>query len=78
VQELEEKDDVSVSWELEDLTAGMINSRKLSVKAIVALNVRVETLVDAETAADVELYGEDMASDSAQWNRRNRDAETDR
>lgn len=65
VQELEEKDDVSVSWELEDLTAGMINSRKLSVKAIVALNVRVETLVDAETAADVELYGEDMASDSA-------------
>ena len=54
---LEEKDDVSVCWELEDLTAGMINSRKLNVKAIVTFRVRVETLVDAEAAVDVEVAG---------------------
>lgn len=50
---LEEKDYVGVSWELEDLNAGMINSRKISVKAIVTLMVRVETLYDAEAAVDI-------------------------
>ncbi len=50
---LEERDYLGVSWELEDLTAGMINSRKISVKAIVTLVVRVETLYDAEAAVDV-------------------------
>ena len=62
VPELGEKDDISVSWELEDLTAGMINSRKLSVKAIVTLNVRVETLYDAEAAVEVELNGENTSA----------------
>ena len=38
---LEEKDYLGVSWDLEDLTAGMINSRKISVKAIVTLVIRV-------------------------------------
>lgn len=53
VSGLEEKDQVSVTWELEDLSAGMINSRKLNVKAIVTLKVRVETLCTAEAAVDV-------------------------
>ena len=53
VSGLEEKDYLGVSWDLEDLTAGMINSRKISVKAIVTLVVRVETLYDAEAAVDV-------------------------
>ncbi len=53
VPDLEEKDQVSVAWELEDLSAGMINSRKLSVKAIVTLKVRTEMLYDAEAAVDV-------------------------
>ena len=30
---LEEKDYVQLGWDLEDLNAGMINSRKLSIKA---------------------------------------------
>ena len=47
-------DDVTVRWDLEDLTAGMINSRKLSVKAVVRLNVTVEDIYDQETAVGVE------------------------
>ncbi len=52
VAELEEHDVVSVTWDLEDLNAGLINSRKLSVKAIVTLKVRTEALYDAEAAVD--------------------------
>lgn len=47
-------DDVTVRWDLEDLTAGVINSRKLSVKAVVRLNVTVEDIYDQETAIGVE------------------------
>lgn len=65
VPELEEKDYVGVSWELDDLNAGMINSRKLSVKAIVTLDVRVEMLYDVEAASDVDM-GEPMAGDTVQ------------
>ena len=47
-------DDPIVKWELEDLTTGLINSRKLSVKSIVRLYVAVEELYDEETAVMVE------------------------
>lgn len=47
-------DNVTVRWELEDLTAGIINSRKLSVKAVIRLNVTVEDIYDQETAIGVE------------------------
>lgn len=47
-------DDPIVKWELEDLTTGLINSRKLSVKSIVRLNVAVEDMYDEETAIMVE------------------------
>lgn len=50
---LEEKDSVQVGWDLEDLNAGIINSRKLSVKAMITLDVKVETLYDVEAAYDV-------------------------
>lgn len=49
-----EKDDTEVMWELEDLEVTMINSRKVNVKAIVQLQIRVETLEDIEAAADVD------------------------
>lgn len=48
------EDDPIVRWELEDLSTGLINSRKLSVKSIVRLNVAVEELYDEETAIMVE------------------------
>jgi hypothetical protein len=47
-------DEPVVKWDLEDLTTGLINSRKLSVKAIVGLYVTVEDLYDEETAVMVE------------------------
>lgn len=50
---LEEKDYVGVTWQLEDLDAGIINSRKLSIKAIVTLEVKVESLFDAEAAVEL-------------------------
>lgn len=54
VPELDEKDYVQLSSSLDDLNAGIINSRKLSMKAIVTLEARVDSLVDAEAAVDVE------------------------
>lgn len=50
---LEEKDFINLTWDLEDLNAGMINSRKLGMKAIVTLEVRVEMIYDVEAAVDV-------------------------
>ncbi len=64
---LEEKDYLGISWELEDLTASMINSRKVSVKAIVTLVIRVETLYDAEAAVDVVESNMDRRDESG-WN----------
>ncbi|MDF2610870.1 MAG: hypothetical protein K0R92_2344, partial [Lachnospiraceae bacterium] len=47
-------DDAIVNWELEDLSTGIINSRKVSVKSIVRLTVLVEELYDEATAVSVE------------------------
>ncbi len=47
-------DEPIVKWELEDLSTGLINSRKLSVRSIVRLYVAVEELYDEETAVMVE------------------------
>lgn len=55
---LTEQDYTQTAWTLEDLSTGMINSRKLSIKAVVALEVRVESLYDAEAAVDVETDDE--------------------
>lgn len=57
VPDLDEKDYVSVSWQLEDLNTEMIHSRKLGIKAIVTLEAKAESLYDTEAAVDVR--GED-------------------
>ena len=54
-----ERDETQVSWILEDLNASIINSRKLSIKAVVTLEVRAEGLSDAEAAVDLETDGEE-------------------
>lgn len=58
---LEESDDTELSWDLEDLNAGIINSRKLSIKAIVTLKVKVEALYDVEAAVEVNTGKGDLA-----------------
>lgn len=52
-------DTVTVEGEVEDLSVGIINSRKLSVQSIVTLNARVEELYDEE--APISVYGEEEA-----------------
>ncbi|NLZ83613.1 MAG: DUF3794 domain-containing protein [Clostridiales bacterium] len=47
-------DDPVIIWNLEDLSTGMINSRKLSIKSIIRLDVAVDELYDEETAVSVE------------------------
>lgn len=51
---LEERDEAFVSWEMEDLSAEMINSRKISVKAILTFLVRTEALTDGEAALEIQ------------------------
>ena len=43
-------DEAYVTWEIEDLSTSLINSRKLSVKSIVRLTVLIEELYDEATA----------------------------
>ena len=50
---LEEEDLVQVTWELDDLNVGIINSRKLNVKALVTLHIFAEMMDDVEVASDV-------------------------
>ena len=52
-----ETDYVRVSWELDDLNVGIINSRKLAVKALVTLHVQAEMLEDADAAEDIRFDG---------------------
>ena len=54
---LKEQDFLQAGWELDDLNIGLINSRKLSVKALVTLKIQAETLYDAEAAVDAEFDG---------------------
>lgn len=45
---------IAVKWELEDMTASLINSRKLNVRAILVLHFRAEAAYEEETAIGIE------------------------
>lgn len=47
-------ENASLKWEIEDLSAGIINSRKISVRSIVRFNAAVEELHDEEAAVAVD------------------------
>lgn len=49
-----ENDDLKVSWDMEDLRTRMINSRKISVRSIVSLNVTAFKMADEEMAVDIQ------------------------
>lgn len=46
-------DQIEACVEMEDLKVGMINSRKLSIQALLSIRVTAEELYDEETAVDV-------------------------
>ncbi len=52
---LEEYDTARIRWQIEDLSVGIINSRKLSVKALVELSAVVNEIHDEEIAMDAEV-----------------------
>lgn len=52
-------DSVTVDGEVEDLTVGMINSRKLNIQSLVTLTAKVEELYDEE--APISVHGEEKA-----------------
>ena len=54
---LTEQDAIRVTWELDDLNVGVINSRKLSVKALVTLHIHMEQIEDVEAAFDLRASG---------------------
>ena len=54
VEEARDGDNLQLSWMLEDLLAALINSRKLSIKTILTLELKVEELFDAEIPVAVE------------------------
>jgi len=56
-------DSVQVNWQLEDLTIGMINSRKLSIQALMTLKASVEELYDEELPVD--LYQDGLEGESS-------------
>ena len=59
VSDLEERDEVSLSWELEDLTAEMIHSRKLGIKALIGFSIQAEGLTEESAAVDVGMEPEE-------------------
>lgn len=57
MQGLDETDYIKVTWELDDLNVGIINSRKLEVKALVTLTVQAEMICDVTAGEDVRFDG---------------------
>ena len=59
VSDLEERDEVSLTWDLEDLTAEMIHSRKLGIKALIGFSIQAEGLTEESAAVDVGMEPEE-------------------
>ena len=59
VSGLNDRDELSLTWELEDLTADMIHSRKLGVKALVSFFIQAECLAEETAAVDVDRKEEE-------------------
>lgn len=59
MQGVQSSDLVQVQNTLEDLSTGIINSRKLSIQAVLTISAQVQELYDEE--APIGLYGEDGA-----------------
>ena len=52
-----EYDTAKLKWEMEDLSIGIINSRKLSVKALVVLKAVIDEIYDEELITGVDQEG---------------------
>ena len=46
-------DNISLKWEIEDIRVQLINSRKISIQALVTFKAAVEELYDAQAAVEI-------------------------
>ncbi len=53
IEGVKESDSVSIKCDIEDLSVGIINSRKISVKAIVCIKCTVEDMYDISPVVDI-------------------------
>ncbi len=49
---LEENDHIQVQWDIEDLSADLVNSRKVSVKAVITFTLLIQRIYDEQAAVD--------------------------
>ena len=61
---IEEGDTINVDFDVDDLTISVINSRKISIKAIITVTVMAETLRDEEIAVDMESENAECIKDN--------------
>jgi hypothetical protein len=54
VEDAKDGDSLQLKWMLEDVSSSLINSRKLSIKTIVTLELSVEEIFDAEVPVETE------------------------
>ncbi|MDE6210235.1 MAG: DUF3794 domain-containing protein [Lachnospiraceae bacterium] len=57
-EDIKDDDCVTVKYDLDDINIGVINSRKISVKALITFTIQSENIYDIETATD--MQGEDV------------------
>ncbi|MFA9377076.1 MAG: SPOCS domain-containing protein [Lachnotalea sp.] len=53
IEGAEDGDSIKIKWETEDFNVSMINSRKISIKAIITFILMVEQIVDEQTTVDI-------------------------
>ena len=51
---IEDSDTVRIKTQIEDLSIGIINSRKLSIRALVEMKALAETIMDEAITYDIE------------------------
>lgn len=61
---IEEGDTINVDFDIDDLSISVINSRKISIKAIITVTVLAETLHDEEMAVDLETNEAECIKDN--------------
>ena len=58
---VKEGDNVNIKWDIEDLSIGIINTRKISVRAAVVIEAAVEDIYDVKTAVAIGEMDESRA-----------------
>lgn len=54
IEGVSDGDNIKIKWMTDDMTTGLINSRKISVKAVVTFLLSLEEMKEEETAIDLE------------------------